>query len=170
MAKKEIVIGEVVNTPEDAITEKMLNIEELDREAIRSEEEELEKGLKNKDRKWIVAMIQREATPLKARTESLAAFCEKHNITEAVYYFYAKKPEYRKRMVRLIMETVKEHTGDIMNNLALRAKTDNKAAELFLDYVLELSKNFDFKTDGRPLIAGLTNEQKTHLNNLLENE
>jgi alcohol dehydrogenase class IV len=71
-------------------------------------------------------------------------------------------------MVNLAIEKVKEHTAEIMDNLAERAKNDNKASELFLDYVLELSKNLDIRT--APVIVALSKEQKQQLNKLLLDE
>lgn len=166
----EAIVGTVVaEVPENAVTDLTINSEEALRESERQIEAAMENQVKNKDKVWIVEMIEREATPVSARVESNAEFLKRHGITETVYYYYARKPEYRRKMVKLAIEKVKEHTAEIMENLAIRAKNDNKASELFLDYILELSKNIDIKT--APVVATLSKEQKENLNKLLlENE
>lgn len=165
----EALNGDVVTVvPEQAITDLALNSEEQLRESERQIEAMMESQVKNKDKMWIVEMIEREATPARMRLETAVDFCKRHGITENVYQYYARKPEYRKKMIKLAIEKVKEHTAEIMDNLAERAKNDNKASELFLDYVLELSKNLDIRT--APTVAALTPEQKQNLNKLLLNE
>lgn len=171
MVKKEpeVIVGTVVDkVPEETVTDLALNSEEQLRESERQIDEVMERQVKNKDKMWIVEMIEREATPARMRGETTVDFCKRHGISPPVYNFYANKPEYRRKMVKLAIDKVKEHTAEIMDNLAERAKTDNKASELFLDYVLELSKNIDLRV--APTITALTKEQKQNLNKLLLDE
>jgi alcohol dehydrogenase class IV len=118
------------------------------------------------EKTWIDEMIERQATPEPLREETTKEFCLKWNIPESNYYYHVAKKENQKKILELSLGLAKKYTADILENLGVRAKSDNKAAELFMDYVLQLSKNVDIKTNGES-IAGLTAKQIASLEELL---
>lgn len=94
-------------------------------------------------------MIEREAIPKAARTGTVAEFCIKHDIDESTYYYQSRKDENQKKSLRIALALVKKRAPDILEKLAERAEAgDMKATDMFLNYVLELSKNLDLKTGG----------------------
>jgi len=118
------------------------------------------------EKNWMQAMIERQSIPETLREETTEEFCDKWGVKERTYYYHLAKPEIQKIILKNSLNLAKKYTPDIMENLAVRAKSDNKAAELFLEYVWKMSKNLDIKTDGQPII-NLTKEQQTLLDNLL---
>lgn len=111
---------------------------------------------------WIDAMIEREAIPLAARQETVAEFCAKWNIDESTYYRNSRKDENQKKSLKIALSLVKKKAPEILEKLAEKASAgDMKATDMFLNYVLELSKNLDLKSDGKalpqPLLYGISN-------------
>lgn len=115
---------------------------------------------------WLEEMIERQSIPETLRKETTKDFCEKFGINESTYYYQASKPENQKIILENSLNLAKKYTPDILENLAVRAKGDNKAAELFLEYVWKLSKQLDIKSDGKS-IASLTEKQQALLDKLL---
>lgn len=112
---------------------------------------------------WIEEMIEREATPESQRGETTVEFCKQRDIPIRTYYYHAAKPDNQKKILEFSLNLAKRFTSDIMENLAIRAKSDNKAAEMFLDYVLQLSKTIGLTVD---IKDNLTKEQKATLDKL----
>lgn len=105
---------------------------------------------------WVDAMIEREAIPLAARQETVAEFCAKWNIDESTYYRNSRKDENQKKSLKIALSLVKKKAPEILEKLAEKASAgDMKATDMFLNYVLELSKNLDLKSDGKE-IKGIT--------------
>ena len=101
---------------------------------------------------WTTEAIEREAIPKPLRQDSVREFCKSFGINEKQYWYQMSKKENQEKTLQLSLNLAKRETPEVLVNLAERAKKDNKAAELFLDYILELSKNLDIKTAGLPLI------------------
>ncbi len=104
------------------------------------------------EKNWIDEMIEREAIPLAARQETVAEFCIKWGIDESTYYRNSRKDENQKQSLKIALSLVKKKAPEILEKLAEKASSgDMKATDMFLNYVLELSKNLDIKSDGKAL-------------------
>jgi hypothetical protein len=110
-------------------------------------------GNKNaeKPKNWIDEMIEREASPEALREETTDQFCAKRKIAKSTYYFQKNRTENSKKILNLSLNNAKKYTSDVLDNLGKRAKTDNKAAELYLNYVLELKKRLDLTSNDKEL-------------------
>lgn len=116
---------------------------------------------------WIDEMIERQATPEPLREGTTAEFCKKWGIPESNYYYHAAKPENEKKILNISLRLAKNYTPEVLKNLGERAKGDNKAAELFLDYVLELRKKVDMTSGGKPI--PLLGYVRNHVSNQEDN-
>lgn len=102
---------------------------------------------------WIDEMIIREATPKQLRTDTVDEFCAKFSIPTSNYYYHAGRPENKKKVINTTVDNVKTHAPEILEKLVEKAKGgDIKAIDLYMDMILQLAKNLDLKTDGRPII------------------
>lgn len=113
---------------------------------------------------WLQDMIDRESTPEHLRTETTADYCKRIGIPQRTYYYHCAKADNQKKILENSLNIAKTHTVDILHNLAERARKDNKAAEMFLDYVLQLSKSIGVKVD---IQSSLTKEQQAILDKIL---
>ncbi len=95
-------------------------------------------------------MIEREAIPAPARTETTRDFCIKWNVPESTYYFNASKKEYRDKIDDICFIQAKKHTPEVLENLGERAKTNARDAELFLEFISERKKRVDVTTGDKP--------------------
>jgi len=110
---------------------------------------------------WIQEMIIREATPKSLRGGSIAEFCVKYGIGESTYYYQSSKPENQKEILKTCLNSVKKSAPEVLEKLKEKAIAGNdKSIEMFLDYVLELSKNLDIKTDGDKLGLSLVSMEQ----------
>ncbi len=102
------------------------------------------------EKNWIDEMIEREAIPKAARQETVAEFCAEWGIDESTYYYQSRKDEHQKKSLKIALMFAKKRTPEILEKLAEKAELGNdKSVEMYLDYVLELSKNLDIKSDGK---------------------
>ncbi len=98
--------------------------------------------------KWVDEMIKRQILPKRMR-EELNEFCRRYGIGRSTYYYYLSKKENQKKIIKECLMLAKEYTPEVLDKLAQKAAGgDMKAIDMFLNYVLELSTNFDIKTDG----------------------
>ena len=101
---------------------------------------------------WLDAMIEREALPQAIREGTNADFCVKWGIDEATYYRNSRKEENQKKSLKIALSLVKKKAPEILEKLAEKASSgDMKATDMFLNYILELSKNLDLKSDGKEI-------------------
>lgn len=101
---------------------------------------------------WVEEMIIREATPKTQRRETVEEFCKLHGISEATYYNHSSKEENQKKVVKVAVTLVKKSLPEVLEKLREKAEGgDMKAVDMFLNYVAELSKNLDIKSDGKVL-------------------
>ena len=114
--------------------------------------------MEEEKKNWIDAMIEREATPKPLREETTRDFCTKHGIPESTYYYEVNKKENWEKIEDLCFKQAKKHTPEILENLGERGKTDNKAAEIFLEFILERKKRMDI-TSNNESINTITDEQ-----------
>ena len=106
------------------------------------------------EKNWIDEMIEREATPKTLRKETVEQFCNKWSISDQTYYNHAAKEDNQKEILKIALKSVKKRTPDILEKLGEKAEAgDMKATEMFLNYVVNLSKNIDIKSDGKELKA-----------------
>jgi hypothetical protein len=101
---------------------------------------------------WIEAMIEREALPKSARQETVAEFCSKWSITESTYYYQSSKPDNWKKTLEISLMSAKKECPEILKVLGEKAKAgDTKAIDMYLNYIVQLAKNLDIKSDGKEL-------------------
>lgn len=89
---------------------------------------------------WIEDLVVREATPPDLREENYEEFCSRCDISKSTYYNWVNKPKIQEKILNLSMRLAKKHTSEVLENLGKRAKKDNRAAELYLKFVLELAE------------------------------
>lgn len=102
---------------------------------------------------WIDEGIEREATPKQLRAETTTAFCARVGVERSTYYYEMQKKDVFEKIEDLCFKQAKKHTADILDALGQRAKTDNKASELFLEFILERKKRVDITTKDETLNA-----------------
>lgn len=102
---------------------------------------------------WIDEAIEREATPKTLRENTVDEFVAKHGVSRQTYYYQMSQEENKKRVLEISLNKAKDEAPEVLDVLVQKAKTgDNKAMEMYLDYILKLAKNLDIKSDGKPLI------------------
>lgn len=105
------------------------------------------------EKTWIDLMIEREALPRAARSESTEAFCLLHNIEKSSYYYQASKEEHQKKILEISLNRAKNELPEVLESLMTNAKAGKeKSIEMYLDYIIKLAKNLDIKSDGKPII------------------
>ena len=108
--------------------------------------------IKEVNTNWINEMIEREALPRSARDETVEAFCKRHNISESTYYYQSSKTDNWKRVLEISLMSAKKEVPEVLKVLADKAKGgDAKFVDMYLNYVIQLAKNLDVKSDGKPL-------------------
>jgi len=121
---------------------------------------------------WIDAMIEREAIPKAARQGTVADFCSKWGISDATYYYQSSNTENQKKIVKMAVSLVKKSLPEVLEKLREKAESgDVKAMDMFLNYVAELSKNLDIKSDGKSIAINIDKDiaEKNALNAESEN-
>ena len=94
---------------------------------------------------WIDEMIERQAIPEELREETNGAFCEQRGIPESTYYYHAAKSENQEKIIKIALSNAKKYAPEVLENLGVRAKSDNKAAEMYLKFVLQLAEKIESK-------------------------
>ncbi len=121
------------------------------------------------EKNWIDEMIEREALPRSAREETVEAFCKRHNISESTYYYQSSKTDNWKRVLEISLMSAKKEVPEVLKVLADKAKGgDAKFVDMYLNYVIQLAKNLDLKSDGKELptpIFNLKDVQSNFSNN-----
>lgn len=100
---------------------------------------------------WIDKMIEREATPKQLREGTNEAFCAKYGISDALYYYHSSKPEIKAKVVEIALTNAKKYVPEVLENLGERAQSDNKAAELYMKFILQLTEKADITSGGSPI-------------------
>lgn len=105
---------------------------------------------------WIDAMIEREALPRSARLETVADFCVKWNVDERTYYYQSAKTDNWKKVLEISLMSAKREVPEVLKVLAEKASAgDMKAIDMYLNYVVQLAKNLDIKSDGKSLVISI---------------
>jgi hypothetical protein len=115
---------------------------------------------------WIQEMIEREALPKALREETVESFCARNGISVGTYYYQSSKTDNWEKVLEISLMSAKKEVPEVLKVLIEKAKAgDMKAVDMYLDYVIKLSKNVDIKSDGKPLpIMPLTNVQRNDSN------
>jgi hypothetical protein len=101
---------------------------------------------------WISAMIEREAIPKASRKETVEEFCVKYGISESTYYYQSSKPDNWKKILEISLNSAKKECPEVLKVLGDKAKSgDMKAVDMYLNYIVQLAKNLDIKSDGKEL-------------------
>jgi len=119
---------------------------------------------------WIDAMIEREALPKASRKETVEEFCHKWEVAESTYYYQSSKSENWKKILEISLNSAKKECPEILKVLGDKAKAgDMKAVDMYLNYIVQLAKNLDIKSDGKalpsPIMPLNTNVQSNNSNN-----
>lgn len=108
---------------------------------------------------WIDKMIEREATPKSLRKDTVEQFCAKYGISESTYYYQSNKTDNWKKVLEISLMSAKKEVPDVLKVLGEKAKSgDVKAINTYLDYVVQLSRNLDIKSDGKSLVINVDKE------------
>ena len=103
---------------------------------------------------WIDEMIEREALPKASREESIEDFCSKWKIGISTYYYQSSKSENWKKILKIALMSAKKEVPEVLQVLGSKAKDgDMKAVDMYLNYVVQLSKNLDIKSDGEKILG-----------------
>lgn len=116
---------------------------------------------------WVEEMIEREALPKTLRTETVEDFCARHGVSVSTYYYQSSKTENWKKVLEISLMSAKKEVPDVLKVLGEKAKSgDMKAIDLYLDYVVQLSKNIDIKSGGEalPVLVKFLNDKDTSNN------
>lgn len=101
---------------------------------------------------WLEEAIKRNAIPKHARLDTVEEFCSRFNIDAKQYYYQLSKKENKEKILEIVLNIAKESSPEILEKLVEEAKKGNmKAMDLYLDMILQLSKNLDLKTAGKPI-------------------
>jgi hypothetical protein len=101
---------------------------------------------------WLEEAIKLEATPKTLRQETIRDFCARMSIPESNYYYHINKKENKAKVLEMVLNVAKTSAPDILKKLVERAEEgDMKAIDMYMDMILQLSKNLDVKTDGKPI-------------------
>lgn len=119
------------------------------------------------NKSWVEEMIEREALPKTLRTETVEDFCARHGVSVSTYYYQSSKTENWKKVLEISLMSAKKEVPDVLKVLGEKAKSgDMKAIDLYLDYVVQLSKNIDIKSGGEalPVLVQFLNDKDTSNN------
>lgn len=105
----------------------------------------------NKPTNWLDAMIERQALPEEVREGTNEEFFKKWNVSSSTYYYQASKEENQAKIVKLALNNAKKYAPEVLNNLGERAVKDNKAAEMYLKFILQLAEKTDITSGGSPI-------------------
>jgi len=102
---------------------------------------------------WLEEALQLEATPKTSRPMTVTDFLAKHNVSSSTYYYQVSKEENQKKILKIVLNRAKERAPSILEKLGdLAENGDMRAIDSYMDMILQLSKNFDIKTDGKPIL------------------
>jgi len=96
---------------------------------------------------WLEIMIERQALPEEVREGKNTEFCQKLGIAHSTYYYQASRPENQKRIIDLSIQNARKYAPTVLDNLGQRAKTDNKATEMYLKFILQLAENLNLNPE-----------------------
>lgn len=102
---------------------------------------------------WQDEAIKREATPKVLRELTVKEFCDKHGVPLSTYYWFISKDDTKKDILRITLNKAKESAPEVLEVLVKKAEEgDMKAIDMYMDMILQLSKNLDLKTNGLSLV------------------
>jgi len=122
--------------------------------------------MKEEETNWLNELIKRQALPEEVREGTNTEFCAKWGISESAYYYQASKQENQQEIVKLALNNAKRYAPEVLENLGVRAKSNDKAAEMYLKFILQLAEKTDITTGGKPIpiyggLSGQNNDNKT---------
>lgn len=101
---------------------------------------------------WIELMLEREALPETVREQTTGEFCKEQNVPQSTYYYHVSKEENKKKVISIAINNAKKHAPTVLNNLGERGKDDNKAAELYMKFILQLAEKTDITSNGEKIM------------------
>jgi hypothetical protein len=108
----------------------------------------------NTNKSWVEEMIEREALPKTLRTETVEDFCARHGVSVSTYYYQSSKTENWKKVLEISLMSAKKEVPEVLKVLADKAKGgDAKFVDMYLNYVIQLAKQLDIKSDGKEINA-----------------
>ena len=115
-------------------------------------------GKDKKDIFWLDEAIAHESTPEELREITTQELIKKHSIPQSTYYYRITRSKVQAEILKVSLKFAKRHTPEVLENLGKRAKKNNEATKIYLNYVLQLSEKLDITTKGKELTP-YTNEQ-----------
>jgi hypothetical protein len=100
---------------------------------------------------WLDKAIEREALPKEAREENTEKFCKAEGIPKSTYYYTISKPDIKEKIINLALDNAKKYAPEVLDSLGRRGIKDNKAAELYLKFILRLSEKTDITSGDKPI-------------------
>lgn len=102
---------------------------------------------------WLDEAIQLLATPQRLREKTVTAFCEEHDLPPANFYYHLSKPENKKRILEITLNKAKDAAPEVLDALIEKAKAgDVRAADIYIESILQLAKQLDIKSDGKAIV------------------
>jgi len=102
---------------------------------------------------WVDEAVIQEATPKALRKETTRDFCARHGIPESNYYYHVNKADNKKRILEITLNVAKSAAPEVLEILVSKAmEGDMRAIDLYMDMILQLSKNIDVKTNGLSIV------------------
>ena len=102
---------------------------------------------------WLDEAVKREATPKSLREETVEEFCKKYKLPVSNYYYHISKTENKTRVLEITLNKAKDEAPEILEVLVEMAKNkDIRAIDIYMDSILQLAKNLDIKTAGKPIV------------------
>jgi len=109
----------------------------------------------NEEKKdWREEAVEFHATPESLREfPTIREFCLHYKIPERTYYYHISKPDISKRVIEISLRFAKNSASKVLQKLSAKAEKgdDNKAMEMYLEYIIKLAKQLDLKSDGKAL-------------------
>lgn len=102
---------------------------------------------------WLEEAIAYMALPKRLREETVTDFCTRWHIERSSFYYEMRKEDNAKAVLSKALNTAKDSAPDVLDKLTEKAMAGNdKSIDQYLEFILQLAKNLDIKTDGQPLI------------------
>lgn len=98
---------------------------------------------------WKEEAILYMATPETLREpKDVVDFLKEYDVASSSFYYFVRKKETKQRILDICLDNAKKRTPEILEKLGENAANgDNKAIEMYLKFILELSEKTKVEID-----------------------